>query len=102
MVGAGKAYVKVSSAYRITSREDFADVVPLAKALIAARAERVLWGSDWPHPNSAPRPRGTATDAVPPIAVDDGRVVNKLAVWAPDAALRSTILVENPARLYGF
>jgi predicted TIM-barrel fold metal-dependent hydrolase len=102
MVGAGKAYVKVSAAYRVSSREDFADVIPLARALIAANPQRILWGSDWPHPGGAPRQGGTATDIVPPLAVDDVGLFNRLAVWAPDPALRQTILVENPARLFGF
>jgi hypothetical protein len=43
-----------------------------------------------------------ATDEAPLLQIDDGRVFNQLAVWAPDAALRKIILVENPARLYGF
>jgi predicted TIM-barrel fold metal-dependent hydrolase len=102
MVRAGKAYVKVSSAYRASSREDFADVIPLARALIEANPQRILWGSDWPHPNSASRPGRTATDIVPPLPVDDVVLFNQLAVWAPDADLRKTILVENPARLFGF
>jgi predicted TIM-barrel fold metal-dependent hydrolase len=102
MVGAGKAYVKVSAAYRISSREDFTDVIPLARALIAANPQRILWGSDWPHPSGAPRPGRTATDIAPSLAVDDVGLFNQLAVWAPDAALRNTILVENPARLFGF
>ena len=102
MVGAGKAYVKVSAAYRVSSGKDFADVIPLARALIAANPQRILWGSDWPHPNGAPRPGGTASDIVPALAVDDVGLFNQLAVWAPDAGLRKTILVENPARLFGF
>jgi len=103
LLKAGKAYVKISAAYRVTTRPaDYSDVAPLAKALIAANPERVLWGSDWPHPDSARRPGRSPTDVAPPLPVDDGRMLNQLAVWAPDAALRRTILVENPARLYGF
>jgi predicted TIM-barrel fold metal-dependent hydrolase len=62
----------------------------------------VLWGSDWPHPDSARRPGRQPTDIAPPLPVDDRHVLNQLAVWAPDPAVRRTILVENPARLYGF
>ena len=103
LLKSGRAYAKISAAYRIATRPtDYADVMPLAKALIAANPERVLWGSDWPHPDSARRPGRRPTDTAPPLAVDDGRVLNQLAVWAPDAATRRTILVENPARLYGF
>jgi predicted TIM-barrel fold metal-dependent hydrolase len=43
-----------------------------------------------------------ATDITPPLQVDDGRLLNQLPVWAPDAAVRKKILVDNPARLYGF
>jgi len=54
LVRAGRAYVKISGAYRSsTQAPDYADVAPLAKALIAANADRVVWGSDWPHPAGA-------------------------------------------------
>jgi predicted TIM-barrel fold metal-dependent hydrolase len=100
---AGRAYVKLSGAYRISMQApDYADVAPLAQTLIAANPQRILWGSDWPHPDAAPRTDRRATDLRPPLSVDDGRVLNQLAVWAPESALRHAILVENPARLYGF
>jgi len=103
LLKSGRAYVKLSAAYRSSTRApDYADVAPLAGALIAANSERILWGSDWPHPDGVRRPGRSATDLAPPLPVDDGRVLNQLAVWAPDATLRRTILVENPARLYGF
>jgi predicted TIM-barrel fold metal-dependent hydrolase len=73
--------------------------VPLAKALIAANADRIVWGTDWPHPNSA----GGGTDHVSPFfQIDDGRLLNQLPVWAPDAEVRKKILVDNPVKLYGF
>lgn len=103
VIRSGKAYVKISGAYRLsTHTPDYADVAPLAKALIAANPLRVLWGTDWPHPDSARVPGRTATDVAPLLRVDDGRVLNQLAVWVPDPAQRTTILVENPATLYGF
>jgi predicted TIM-barrel fold metal-dependent hydrolase len=103
LVRSGKAYVKISGAYRSSNaRPDYADVAPLAKALIAANPQRILWGSDWPHPDSAIVAGRKATDIAPLLPIDDGRVLNQLAVWAPDAAQRKTILVDNPARLYGF
>lgn len=103
LVQSGKAYVKISGAYRSSNaRPDYADVAPLAKALIAANPQRVLWGSDWPHPDSSTVAGRKATDIAPLLPIDDGRVLNQLAVWAPDAAERKTILVDNPARLYGF
>jgi predicted TIM-barrel fold metal-dependent hydrolase len=103
LVKAGKAYVKISGAYRASTKApDYPDVAPFAQALIAANADRIVWGSDWPHPNSNPPPGRSATDLTPVFQVDDGRLLNLLAVWAPDAAVRKKILVDNPARLYGF
>jgi predicted TIM-barrel fold metal-dependent hydrolase len=99
LVKAGHAYVKISGAYLVSDQApDFSDTVALARALIKANPERVLWGSNWPHPG-----RGvTATALAPPRANDDGRVLNLLAKWVPEPALRQKILVDNPARLYGF
>ena len=103
LVDSGKAYIKVSAAYRSSSAApDFPDIVPLAKALIAANPQRVLWGTDWPHPNPVPPPGGKVTDITPLLQVDDGRLLNLLPTWAPDPATRKMILVDNPARLYGF
>jgi predicted TIM-barrel fold metal-dependent hydrolase len=62
----------------------------------------VLWGTDWPHPDSAARPGQAPTEVSPYLAIDDGRLMNQLARWAPDEAVRKKILVDNPARLYGF
>jgi predicted TIM-barrel fold metal-dependent hydrolase len=102
LVRKGKAYVKISAPYRSsTQAPDYADVAPLAKALIAANPQRMLWGSDWPHP-APPVARRPVTDISPLWQIDDGRVMNQLPVWAPNPALRKTILVENPAKLYGF
>ena len=103
LVRSGKAYVKISAAYRSSNREpDYADVAPFARALIAANADRVVWGSDWPHPGTVTAPNRAPTDVTPLLQIDDGRLLNQLAVWEPDAASRMKILVDNPARLYGF
>jgi predicted TIM-barrel fold metal-dependent hydrolase len=103
LVRSGKAYVKVSGAYRASQQApDYPDVVPLARALIAANADRILWGTDWPHPDNPTPPGGRPTDVTPLLQIDDGRVFNQLAVWAPDPAVRKKILVDNPTRLYGF
>jgi predicted TIM-barrel fold metal-dependent hydrolase len=100
LLRSGKAYVKISGAYRSsTLAPDYPDVVPLAKALIAENPQRVLWGTDWPHPSQVP---GRRMEVSPLLQIDDGRLFNQLAVWAPEAALRTTILVENPTKLYGF
>ena len=103
LVRSGKAYVKISGVYRCsTEAPDYADMAPFAKALIAANAERVIWGTDWPHPDSVTPAGHRPTDVTPLLSIDDGRLLNQLPVWAPDPAIRKTILVDNPARLYGF
>jgi predicted TIM-barrel fold metal-dependent hydrolase len=103
LVRSGKAYVKISGAYRASkSRPDYADVAPLAKALIAANPDRIVWGSDWPHTDSTRLEGRPSTDVTPFIPVDDGMLLNQLPRWAPEAALRQKILVDNPGRLYGF
>ena len=103
LVRSGKAYVKISGAYRSSDAPpDYADVAPLAKALIAANLQRIVWGSDWPHPDSSRVAGRAATDVAPLQPIDDGRLLNQLETWAPSAAQRKTILVDNPARLYGY
>jgi predicted TIM-barrel fold metal-dependent hydrolase len=103
LVTSGKAYVKISGAYRASKlAPDYPDAAPLARALIVANVERVVWGTDWPHPNSVTPPDKKPTEVTPLYQIDDGRLLNQLPVWAPDAAIRKTILVDNPARLYGF
>ncbi len=101
LVRAGKAYVKISAPYRASTQPGYADVAPLAKALIAANPKRMLWGSDWPHPGT-PIPGRSLSELTPLFKIDDGQVLNLLPVWAPDTAVRKTILVDNPAGLYGF
>jgi predicted TIM-barrel fold metal-dependent hydrolase len=81
---------------------DYPDVAPFARALVAANPQRVLWGTNWPHPDSAVTPGRKNTDIAPLMQTDDGRVLNLLPAWVQDPATRRTILVENPARLYGF
>lgn len=79
---------------------DYADIAPIAKALIAANPQRILWGTDWPHVGAG---RGYSNKEVQPyLSIDDGRVLNQLAVWAPDPAVRKMILVDNPATLCRF
>jgi predicted TIM-barrel fold metal-dependent hydrolase len=97
LVGSGKAYVKISVSGG--PRQNYGYFTPLARMLISANVDRILWGSNWPHPNSV----GGSTSKVTPLwQVDDALVLNLLPVWAPDAELRKKILVDNPARLYEF
>jgi predicted TIM-barrel fold metal-dependent hydrolase len=91
LLAEGRLWVKVSGAYRISKRyPDYPDARAFHEALVAANPEQVIWGSDWPHPR--------LEEAMP----DDGHLLDLFNAWAPDAALRRKILVENPARLYGF
>jgi 2-pyrone-4,6-dicarboxylate lactonase len=88
LVREGRAWVKVSGAYRVTgTRGDYADVRPLSDALLAANPAQLVWGSDWPHPSIAP-----------PM-VKDGDLANLLIDWV-DPVNRKRILVDNPTRLY--
>jgi predicted TIM-barrel fold metal-dependent hydrolase len=103
LIRSGNAYVKISAAYRVSNRgPEYSEVTPLAQALIAANPRRVLWGTDWPHPDSSRVPGRRAIDIAPLLQIDDGRLFNQLPVWAPDENVRRMILVENPARLYSF
>ncbi len=103
LVHSGKAWVKISCAYRASNRPpDYPDVTPLARALIEANADQILWGTDWPHPDAA-RLSGRKPDQVSPLLqIDDGRLLNQLPIWTADPAVRKKILVNNPARLYRF
>ena len=84
-------WVKVCGAERVSSTgPPFTDAVPFAQALIRAAPERILWGTDWPHPN------------VGRHMPNDGDLVDLFALMAPDPAVQKKILVDNPARLYGF
>ncbi len=86
-----KFWVKICGAERVSSRgPPFNDAVPFARKLIEAAPDRILWGTDWPHPNV-----GTHMP-------NDGDLVDLFAQMAPEPQLQRQILVDNPARLYGF
>lgn len=91
MLREGRCWVKLSAPMRFEDDlPPYPSVVPFAQALVEAGPSRVVWGSDWPH---------VIHDGFMP---NDGDLLDLLAVWAPDEALRRRILVDNPARLYGF
>jgi predicted TIM-barrel fold metal-dependent hydrolase len=84
-------WVKVCGPERVSSLgPPFTDALPFARALIAAAPERILWGTDWPHPN------------VGKHMPNDGDLMDLFAQMAPTPELQRKILVDNPARLYGF
>ena len=87
----GKAWVKLTAPYRLTLSEmPYADVDASAQILVVEAADRLLWGSDWPH---------TFIKTAMP---NDGDLLDVFARWVPDVKQRERILVENPARLYDF
>jgi predicted TIM-barrel fold metal-dependent hydrolase len=92
LVAEGRCWVKLTAPYRITTQQTvpYDDVAPFARRLITTRPDRMLWGSDWPHV-ACKLPMPNDTD-----------LLDLLGDWAPDAAIRQQILVDNPARLYGF
>ncbi|HVR49269.1 MAG TPA: amidohydrolase family protein [Pseudorhodoferax sp.] len=100
LVAEGRAYVKLSAPYRLSTAAGYADMAPIARAFIAAGLDFMLWGSDWPHPQPGTRPH--PHDISPPFAVDSAQVLAALHGWAPDARSFDRILADNPARLYGF
>jgi predicted TIM-barrel fold metal-dependent hydrolase len=103
LVKSGKAYVKISGAYRASKLgPDYADAAPLARALIAANSDRIVWGTDWPHPDSVTPPGKKPSDVTALFQIDDGRLLNQLPAWAPEPSTRKKILVDNPTQLYGF
>ena len=87
------AWVKLTGAYILSKvgPPTYADRGRLARAYVDLAPERLVWGSDWPHPTSP-------ADAKP----DDAVLLDRLADWAPDPKVQARILVDNPARLYGF
>jgi predicted TIM-barrel fold metal-dependent hydrolase len=87
--GSKRCWVKLTGIYRFSQNPTFADVAPFAEALIATIPDQLIWGSDFPHLSFH--------DKVGTI-----QLYNKLAEWAPDAAMRKRILTDNPARLFGF
>jgi len=84
-------WVKISGAERLSNTPyPFDDIIPFAGALIDAASDRIIWGTDWPHPN------------INGLMPNDGDLVDMLLKYAPNEDTRNQILVDNPARLYGF
>jgi predicted TIM-barrel fold metal-dependent hydrolase len=86
----GRCWVKLSPRFSREPVLPFADVLPFIRAVVGCAPERLLWGSDWPHPNYfEPMP-------------NDADLVDLLSTWIPDAATLRRVLVDNPAELFGF
>ena len=91
LLDARKAWVKLSGAYlnSAVGPPRYPEAMPVAQAFVKAAPDRLVWGSDWPHPT-------------PKIAPDDAVLLDLLADWAPETTVRQRILVTNPEALYGF
>jgi predicted TIM-barrel fold metal-dependent hydrolase len=86
LLAGGHCYIKLSGPYRVAPGQPLTSVLPIGRALVQARPDRLVWGSDWPH--------------LPDGQRDTGEMLNLLADWAPDATDRYQILVEAPTRLF--
>ena len=86
VLAGGNCYLKLSGPYRLVKDKPLSAVQPIGRALVEARPDRLIWGSDWPHLPNGQR--------------DTGELLNLLADWAPDEADRKRILVEVPERLF--
>jgi predicted TIM-barrel fold metal-dependent hydrolase len=84
----GKAWLKLSGPYRIAKARGYKSVEHLARGIVNARPDRAIWGTDWPHLTDGSR--------------DSGELVNLLLDWIPDEEIRHQVLVDNPAKLFGF
>ncbi|WP_254923940.1 amidohydrolase family protein [Bordetella genomosp. 4] len=101
LVASGAAYVKLSAPYRIDPSGTAGEAVAgLAAAFIGANPDRMLWASDWPHTNREPGKSPLEVSAYRHIG--SPRLAQEINAWLSDEALRARVLVENPARLYGF
>jgi predicted TIM-barrel fold metal-dependent hydrolase len=102
LVRSGRAYVKLSAPYRIQSSHSAhpESVAHIAARYLQANPNRVLWGSDWPHTNREP---GKAAHEVSAYrSIEHHTLLQGIHTWLPTDALRTLVLVDNPARLYGF
>ena len=103
LLKSGKVYVKISAAYRISKAPDYADAAAIARAMIAANPDRIVWGSDWPHPSGGKgRTVRDLVNAEPFRPEDEGAALNRLNGWCASRVALEKILVTNPARLYDF
>jgi 2-pyrone-4,6-dicarboxylate lactonase len=91
LVGEGHLHVKLSAVYRLSARyPDYPDARALHEALVRANPNRLMWGTDWPHPS-------IPAEVMP----DDGHLLDLFHQWTPDEETRRRILVDTPARLFG-
>ncbi len=89
LLDGGRAWIKLCSYRASSAGTPCSDVAPNVKAMVAAAPDRCVWGTDWPQPGVDPAP-------------EVGLLFDQFVEWVPDAMTRRSILVDNPAKLYGF
>ncbi len=93
LIGTGRCWVKLSALYHQSQRDDVSDMAGVMKGFLHEATERVLWGSDWPHPNLI-----SANKNMP----DDALILSRIFHWASNDRVRQRLFVDNPSELYGF
>lgn len=91
LLSAGNTWIKLTGAYISSKQNDFSDTNLVAKKYIEIAPERLIWGTDWPHPTKKANEKP-----------DDAKIMDQIAIWTSSAAIQEKILVSNPALLYGF
>lgn len=104
LLSCSNIWMKLSGPYQISdATPSYDDVAPIAKAMIAASPNRVVWGSDWPHTGGSARPGNyRPTELEPFRKEDDADNFQLVSDWASEEDVRHRLLVDNPARLFGF
>ena len=102
LLESGKAWVKISGAYRIAADPNDIRIGPLAKTLCQANPERIVWGSDWPHTPPHDLHTGGSEVELPFQDIDTRGLLDLVPTWLEDDTLVQRVLVDNPARLYDF
>ena len=91
LIKEGGAWAKLSGAYRVVDPANkWEAIAPFVEAMLNTRTDRLVWGTDWPHPN------------IPAPMPNDGDIADAVFKWLPDAELRQSVLVKNPEVLYDF
>ena len=101
LLQAGKTWVKISGAYRITSWRD-PRIGSLARELCAVNPQRIVWGSDWPHTSKQSQRKPNAQEELPFQAIDTAALLALVPHWLDNARLVRRVMVDNPKKLYGF
>ena len=100
LLKSGNVYLKLSAPYRIAASDPVVSATRLAHLFLGTNSQRILWGSDWPHTN---REAGKSAHQVSRYRdISSETLVDSIQQWLPTQELQKQVLVDNPARLYGF